>query len=146
MRVLPRGNWMSDDGEIVTPAVPRFLAASGKKLQTATQQQPRATRLDLAKWLVSRDNPLTARVFVNRLWRLYFGTGISKTLDDFGSRGEWPSNPELLDWLACEFRDGPEQGTGRGWDIKRMIKLMAMSKTYRQSSVASEKLRQRDPY
>src|SRR6266478_6128344 len=77
-------------------------AASGEKLDPATQQN-QATRLDLARWLVSRDNPLTARVFVNRLWKLYFGTGISKTLDDFGSRGEWPSHPELLDWLAREF-------------------------------------------
>ena len=142
--VEPRGNWMSDDGEIVTPAVPRFLATSGEKLEAATKLQNRATRLDLAKWLVSRDNPLTARVFVNRLWKLYFGTGISKTLDDFGSRGEWPSHPELLDWLACEFMG--EGGTDHPWNIKHMIKLMVMSRTYRQTSVANNTLRQRDPF
>jgi len=144
IRVLPRGNWMSDDGEVVTPAVPGFLASPkpGDK---------RATRLDLAHWLVSRENPLAARVFVNRLWKLYFGTGISKTLDDFGSRGEWPTHPELLDWLACEFRDGhtstlDTRHSVPPWDIKHMIKLMVMSRTYRQTSFASETLRQRDPY
>jgi len=130
-RVLPRGNWMSDAGEIVTPAVPAFLAH-------APSGRERATRLDLAKWLVSRDNPLTARVYVNRLWKLYFGTGISKTLDDFGTRGEWPTHPELLDWLATEFMDS-------GWDVKHMVKLMVMSHTYRQAAVASKKLRERDP-
>ena len=131
MRILPRGNWMSDSGEIVTPSVPEFLPhpASNEK---------RATRLDLARWLISRDNPLTARVFVNRLWRLYFGAGLAKTLDDFGSRGEWPKHPELLDWLAVEFMDS-------GWDIRHMVKLMVMSNTYRQSSIADERVRERDP-
>jgi hypothetical protein len=122
---------MSEDGDIVHPAVPRFLAQA---------QAPAAhgTRLDLAQWLVSRQNPLTARAFVNRLWKLYFGAGISKTLDDLGSRGEWPTHPELLDWLACEFMDS-------GWDVKHMVKLMVMSRTYRQTSVADPKLRERDP-
>jgi hypothetical protein len=130
-RVLPRGNWMSDAGEIVSPAVPAFLARfpAGKERQT---------RLDLAKWIVARDNPLTARVYVNRLWKMYFGTGISKTLDDFGTRGEWPTHPELLDWLATEFMDN-------GWDIKHLVKLMVMSHTYRQTAVASDALRERDP-
>ncbi len=132
MRVLPRGNWMSDDGDVVTPAVPHFLPHSENKTE-------RLTRLDLAKWLVSRDNPLTARVFVNRLWKLYFGAGISKTLDDLGAQGEWPKHPELLDWLAVEFMDS-------GWNIKHMVKLMVMSSTYRQSSDADEKLRERDPF
>ncbi len=132
MRVLPRGNWMSDAGEIVTPALPHFLVHPGN-------QTERLTRLDLARWLTSRDNPLTARVFVNRLWKLYFGTGISKTLDDFGAQGEWPKHPDLLDWLAVEFMDS-------GWDIKHMVKLMVMSNTYRQSSDADEKLRERDPF
>lgn len=130
-RVLPRGNWMVDTGEIVSPAVPAFLnhGANG------TNQ---LTRLDLANWIVSRNNPLTARVFVNRLWKLYFGIGISKTVDDFGSRGEWPVHPELLDWLATEFMDS-------GWDVKHIVKLMVMSHTYRQTAVASDQLRERDP-
>jgi hypothetical protein len=130
-RVLPRGNWMNKTGEIVTPAVPNSLphAQSG---------QERATRLDLANWIVARDNPLTARVFVNRLWKLYFGAGLCRTLDDFGTRGDWPTHPELLDWLAAEFRDS-------GWDVKHTVKLMVMSRAYRQSTVASEKLRARDP-
>ncbi|MBI1373554.1 MAG: DUF1553 domain-containing protein [Phycisphaera sp.] len=133
MRVLPRGNWMSDDGEIVTPHVPHFLP------QIKVEGDRRATRMDLANWLVSRDNPMTARVFVNRLWAMYFGAGIAKNLDDLGSQGEPPVHPELLDWLAVEFMD-------RGWDIKHMIKLMVTSSTYRQSSLAPTHLREVDPY
>jgi hypothetical protein len=147
IRVLPRGNWMSDDGDIVAPAVPAFL---GVQLPS----DKRATRLDLAHWLVSKENPLTSRVFVNRLWKLFFGAGLSKTLDDLGSRGEWPTHPELLDWLACEFRDGSSSPdstldtrfSASAWNIKHVVKLMVMSRTYRQTSFASEKLRQRDPY
>ena len=142
LRVLPRGNWMSEDGEIVSPAVPQFLALGAPN-------NKRATRLDLANWIVADENPLTARVFVNRLWKLYFGLGISKTLDDFGTRGEWPTHPELLDWLACEFKDGPEQkqsSAAHRWDIKHMIKLIVMSRTYRQTSFTSDALRQRDPF
>ncbi|MDB6124460.1 MAG: Protein of unknown function (DUF1553)/Protein of unknown function (DUF1549)/Planctomycete [Pedosphaera sp.] len=130
-RVLPRGNWMSEAGDIVTPAVPAFLNHS-------ISTNKRANRLDLAQWLVARDNPLTARVFVNRLWKTFYGTGLSKTLDDTGSRGEWPTHPELLDWLATEFMDS-------GWDVKHMVKLMVMANTYRQTSVPDEKLRERDP-
>ena len=92
-RILPRGNWMDDSAPIVEPAIPRFLGA----LDTRGE---RATRLDLANWLVSRDNPLTARTFVNRTWREFFGTGLSKVIDDLGSQGEWPTHPELLDWLG----------------------------------------------
>jgi hypothetical protein len=132
MRVLPRGNWMRDDGEIVTPSVPHFPAACWIP---ATK---RLSRLDLAHWLVARDNPLTARVFVNRLWKQFYGAGITKSLDDSGSRAEWPTHPELLDWLAAEFVDS-------GWDVKHMVKLMVMAETYRQSSVVTRKLEERDP-
>jgi hypothetical protein len=131
MRVLERGNWLDDSGEVVKPAVPAFLGSLDAK-------DRRATRLDLARWLVSPDNPATARVFVNRLWKLMFGQGIVKTSDDFGAQGTPPTHPELLDWLATEF-------VASGWDVKHMIKLMAMSATYRQSSHASKELRERDP-
>src|SRR5262249_22667542 len=132
MRVLPRGNWLDDSGEVVTPGVPAALG----QLDVGDR---RATRIDLARWLVRPDNPLTARVFVNRLWKLFFGQGIVKTLDDFGSQGTWPTHPELLDWLAVEFCDS-------GWDVKHLVKVMVTSRTYRQTSQAGEALRQRDPY
>jgi hypothetical protein len=132
MRVLPRGNWLDDSGEVVQPGVPASLSR-------LDLQGRRATRLDLGRWMVAPDNPLTARVFVNRLWKLFFGQGIVKTLDDFGSQGAWPAHPELLDWLAVEFRDS-------GWDVRHVIKLMVLSRTYRQTSKESEELRRRDPY
>jgi hypothetical protein len=132
VRVLPRGNWLDDSGEIVAPAVPASLAPLAVK-------ERRATRLDLAEWLVAPDNPLVARVFVNRLWMLTFGQGLVKTLDDFGAQGAWPTHPELLDWLAVEFRES-------GWNVKHMLKLIVLSNTYRQSSQVSEPLRHRDPY
>jgi hypothetical protein len=116
----------------VTPSVPAFLPSLDAKGK-------RATRLDLANWLVARDNPLVARVFVNRLWKLMFGQGLVKSLDDFGTQGALPSHPELLDWLAMEFADS-------GWDVKHLVKLMAMSNTYRQSSVATKEQRERDPH
>ncbi|HTM48939.1 MAG TPA: DUF1553 domain-containing protein [Bryobacteraceae bacterium] len=95
-------------------------------------------RLGLAKWLVSPSNPLTARVFVNRLWQMYFGVGIVKTVEDFGSQGEWPTNPELLDWLATEFMR-------TGWDIKALVRTIVTSSTYRQASAVSHEMQQRDP-
>jgi hypothetical protein len=134
MRVLPRGNWLSDAGEIVAPDTPASMPALKRKADV-----PRATRLDLAKWLVSGEHPLTARVFVNRLWKLYFGQGIVTSLEDFGSQGAWPTHPELLDWLAREFVES-------GWDVKHLVKLMVTSAGYRQSSVANEALRARDSY
>jgi hypothetical protein len=132
MRVLPRGNWLDDSGEIVLPAVPAALP------QLAVTKQ-RADRLDLARWLVAPDNPLTARVFVNRLWLLYFGQGLVKTLDDLGAQGSWPTHPELLDWLAIDFRE-------HGWDVKRAIKQIVLSSTYRQSSKATPALAAHDAY
>lgn len=129
-RILARGNWMDDSGEVVDPAIPAFLG----KLETGSQ---RATRLDLADWLVSPDNPLTARVFVNRTWRHFFGAGLSKSLDDFGSQGEWPTHPELLDWLAADFSNG--------WNVNRLVRTIVTSATYKQSSVAAPELNERDP-
>jgi hypothetical protein len=134
VRILPRGNWMLETGEIMQPALPAYLAAAATKAEGR-----RLNRLDLAEWIVSRDHPLTARVFVNRLWKQFFGTGLARVLDDFGMQGEPPVNPELLDWLACEFMDS-------GWDVKHMVRLIVNSRTYRQVSTASKDLRTRDPY
>ena len=131
IHVLPRGNWLDESGPVVLPTVPAFLPPLAVK-------ERRATRLDLARWLVARDNPLVARVMVNRLWKLVFGEAIVTTPDDFGSQGVWPSHPELLDWLANEFVDS-------GWDTKDMLKRMVMTATYRQSSAVPESKRQRDP-
>ncbi|MEX2141688.1 MAG: PSD1 and planctomycete cytochrome C domain-containing protein [Pirellulales bacterium] len=131
LRILPRGNWLDDSGEAVAPAVPHFL----RQLDVSDR---RANRMDLAQWLTARDNPLVARVFVNRLWMLFFGQGISKSMEDFGAQGEWPTNPELLDWLAVEFIDS-------GWDVKRLARLMVASHTYRQTSAPTAEQKARDP-
>lgn len=134
MRVLPRGNWLDESGEIVTPAIPAFLG----QLDTGGR---RATRLDLANWLTdpkSGVGGLTARVMVNRYWYLLFGRGIAAQLDDFGGQGEAPENAELLDYLAQEYVDC-------GWDTKHILKLIVFSRTYRQSSIGSDDLRQKDP-
>jgi len=95
-------------------------------------------RLGLARWLVQPSHPLTNRVAVNRFWQMLFGTGLVKTAEDFGAQGEWPSHPELLDWLAVEFREG-------GWNMKRLLRTVLTSATYRQSSRASAELMARDP-
>lgn len=95
-------------------------------------------RLGLAQWVVSKDNPLTARVTVNRFWQMFFGTGIVKTVEDFGSQGEWPVHPELLDWLATEFM-------GNGWDVKALLKTIVTSAAYRQSSRTTPELLAKDP-
>ena len=133
IRVLPRGNWQDESGPLVLPATPSFLP--GRRESTAER---RLTRLDLAQWIVSDENPLTARVVMNRLWALFFGTGLSAVVDDLGSQGEPPSHPELLDWLAAEFR-------GSGWDLRHMIRLIVSSATYRQSSQVRADLREADP-
>ena len=131
MRILGRGNWMDESGEIVEPQIPQFLGP--------IQTEGRLTRLDLANWLVDRKNPLTARVFVNRVWKVFFGTGLSKILDDIGSQGAPLAHQELLDWLAVEFMES-------GWDVKRLIRTMMMSQTYRRSSEPTQELLAADPY
>jgi hypothetical protein len=132
VRILPRGNWMDDSGPIVQAAVPTFLPQP----KLTAGQKP--TRLDLARWIVSPENPLTARVFVNRVWKQFFGIGLSKTLDDLGSQGETPVQPELLDTLAYEFQS-------TGWNVKNLVRLIVNSHTYRQVSTASKEQIARDP-
>ncbi len=135
IRVLPRGNWLDDSGPIVEPAIPEFLG----RLQ---REGRRLTRLDLANWLTDPESgvgKLTARVFANRFWYLLFGVGISAVLDDLGGQGSPPVHPRLLDRLALEFVES-------GWQVKHMMKLIVMSRAYRQSSLAPPPLRERDPY
>jgi mono/diheme cytochrome c family protein len=131
MRLLRRGDWMDEGGEVVGPGVPVFL----KPLDDAG---PRPTRLDLARWLTSPDHPQTARVVVNRLWSLFLGAGLCRSLDDTGSQGEWPSHAELLDYLAVEFAEG-------GWDVKRLVRSIVLSSAYRQGSVPVPAPHQGDP-
>lgn len=133
-RILPRGNWMDDSGEIVQPAIPEFLGKLAVK-------DRRATRLDLAHWLVDAENGaggLTARVMANRFWYLTFGRGIAGKLDDLGGQGEAPDHPQLLDYLALEF-------IRSGWDVKHMMKLLVSSRAYRQSSRSTREQREADP-
>ncbi len=127
--IMVRGQY-DKPGEKVERAVPAAFAP------LPNPQDP--TRLDLARWLVAPENPLTARVTVNRLWQQFFGMGLVKTSGDFGSQGEPPSHPELLDWLAVTFRDS-------GWDVKKFARLIVTSATYRQSSQAAPDLWKRDP-
>jgi hypothetical protein len=131
IRLLNRGNWMDDSGQVLKPAYPESLSH-------VTHHEGRLTRADLARWLTSAENPLTARTFVNRMWKLAFGAGLSRKLDDLGAQGEWPSHPRLLDWLAGQFIDS-------GWNVKHVIKLIVMSGTYRQSSQLTPALREADP-
>ncbi len=127
--VLGRGDYRNP-GDTVTPGVPAFLPPLAKDAPL--------TRLTLARWLVGPDNPLTARVAVNRYWQWYFGTGLVKTAEDFGTQGEPPSHPELLDWLATEF-------IRTGWNVKVMQRLIVTSATYRQASKVTPELYERDP-
>ena len=135
-RILPRGDWQDDTGEVVLPAVPAFLP------QISNNDSERATRLDLANWLCDPQDGvggLTARVMANRFWYLYFGTGISRSLSDFGGQGEPPANGALLDALAVEFHQS-------GWDTKSIVRSLVTSRAYRQSSVASPEMLERDPH
>lgn len=128
--ILLRGEY-DQHGELVEAGVPAILG----DLPDAVP----ADRLALANWLIDPEHPLTARVTVNRYWQLLFGTGLVKTSEDFGSQGEWPSHPELLDWLAAEFVDS-------GWDVRALLKQMLLSRTYRQSSDVDALLLDADPY
>ena len=133
-RVLPRGNWLDESGKVVQPAVPHFLPQIKK--------EGRQDRLDLANWLVDPEKGtggLTARVMANRFFYLFFGMGLSRSLGDFGGQGQPPSHPELLDRLAVEFYQS-------GWDVKKLIRTLVTSRTYRQSSLVPSHLREKDPY
>jgi hypothetical protein len=123
-----RGNYL-DLGEVVTPGIPSVFK---------TGNLPVNNRLELAQWIVSKDNPLTARVTVNRYWEQLFGTGLVATAEEFGSQGDLPSHPELLDWLAVDFVES-------GWNMKQLLRTLLMSATYRQSSKVSKNEVQLDP-
>ena len=128
--ILDRGNYASPKKDkVIQPDTPAFLPRLSDRPQN---------RLGLAQWIVDPSHPLTSRVTVNRLWQMLFGTGLVKTAEDFGVQGEWPSHPALLDWLAVDFVES-------GWDVKRMLKQMVMSSTYRQSSRITAELYRVDP-
>ncbi|MBI1373625.1 MAG: DUF1553 domain-containing protein [Phycisphaera sp.] len=126
-----RGSYL-DTGDEVQPGLPAAFPPAKPNADGVID------RLSLARWLVDRDNPLTARVTVNRYWERLFGIGIVSTSEEFGSQGEPPSHPQLLDWLAVEFMES-------GWDIKRLIRLIVTSQTYRQASRVDETMLERDP-
>ena len=128
-RIHRRGSFL-DQGDEVSPGTPAVwppLPAGASR-----------NRLGFARWLMSPDNPRTARVFANRIWSELFGQGLVTTLEDFGSQGELPSHPELLDWLACELRDG-------GWSLRSLLRTIVLSQTYAQSSVTTPQTRELDP-
>ena len=132
VKILARGNWMDEKGESVTPGTPAVLGAFKPRAALAD-------RLDLANWVVAPENPLTARVTANRIWKLLFGSGLSRSLDDFGAQGDWPSHPELLDYLAGRLVDS-------GWDLRALIRQVVLSETYQQSSTSPRAIRDADPY
>jgi hypothetical protein len=128
-RLEYRGNYL-DKGPVVEPGLPSLF-------HTAAAAKP-MNRLELARWLVDKDNPLTARVVTNRYWEILFGRGIVATSEDFGSQGEPPTHPQLLDWLATEFMNS-------GWDSRALIRMIVTSSTYRQSSLVSAEDAKLDP-
>lgn len=130
-KIFERGNWLVK-GNSVTPAVPHSLNPMPKNAP--------ATRLGLAMWMTSKENPLTARTMVNRLWEQLFGTGLAETLEDMGTQGIPPTHPELLDWLSWKFMND------YNWSIKKLLKQIVMSSTYRQDSKVSTDLIEKDPY
>jgi cytochrome c553 len=130
IRVLNRGDWQDATGPVVEARPPAYLAGD-------LSPGPR-TRLDLADWLCHDAAGQTARVFVNRLWALLFGEGLSRSLDDGGVQGDWPTHPELLDWLSAEF-------VASGWNVKHLVRCIVTSRAYRQTSDASAEQQDRDP-
>ena len=128
--IMLRGQY-DKPGEKVEPGTPHFLPP-------LTKAAARANRLDFAKWVIAPENPLTARVYVNRLWQQFFGTGLAKNANDFGIQGEAPTHPELLDWLAANFRDG-------GWDTRATVRLIVNSAAFRRSSKVSAEILKADP-
>lgn len=141
--VFVRGDFRTK-GEKVSPGTPAILPP--------LPAGP-TNRLALARWLVAKEHPLMARVTVNRYWSTFFGSGLVHTINDFGSQGEWPSHPDLLDWLAVQFRDGsveskPKSGQSHSpaWDIKGLVRLIVTSATYRQSAAVTPKKLERDSY
>ena len=145
--VLVRGDYRSK-GERVPPGTPSFLPPL---------PPGETNRLTLARWLVAKEHPLTARVAINHYWAMFFGTGLVKTANDFGAQGEWPSHPELLDWLAVQFRDGGVFTHRAGdteiareiaspWDVRSLVRLIVTSASYRQSAAVSKEKLERDPY
>ena len=136
-RSQPRETRRFIQGDFTRPAEP-ILPATPRALPPLPPKNGRYHRLDLARWLVSPDHPLTARVVVNRVWQQYFGRGLVETENDFGTQGTPPTHPELLDWLAVELRDS-------GWSLKHLHRLIVLSDTYGQSSVARPDLKDSDP-
>lgn len=134
----PRKTFVLDRGVYDAPTNIEVTSSAPSAIMPYNKDKYGSNRLGLAKWLFAPENPLTARVMVNRLWQEIFGRGIVSTSDDFGNQGMLPSHPELLDYLSVEFRE-------KGWDIKYLLKLMVMSSTYRQSSTTNDKLREKDP-
>ena len=133
--VLTRGDFLKPT-KLVEPGVPAFLPPLP---EDDSWQNGQPTRLTFARWLAARNSPTTARSIVNRVWQAYFGIGIVATSENFGTQGEPPSHPELLDWLAVNFMD-------QGWSLKKLHRLIVTSATYRQSSNVTPDLQERDPY
>lgn len=134
----PRATYVYDRGNYSSPIKEQLVAPGVPEALPQISKAGIANRLDLANWIVDKDNPLTARVTINRYWQMLFGTGLVSTAGDLGMQGEWPSNPELLDWLAIDFQE-------HNWDVKRALKQMVMSKTYRQSAAVRADSAVKDP-
>ena len=134
---VPRKTYILNRGSYDQPMKNKEIKANTPDILPPMKEDMPKNRLGLAQWIMDKDNPLTARVTVNRYWSMFFGKGIVSTVTDFGSQGAWPSHPKLIDYLAADFRDN-------GWNVKRTIKKILMSATYRQDSVISEELAEKD--